>query len=161
MAAAIYYQNPCRSRLSAVAKALAIYRIEKTQKARKLEKNRKNRIRGGKNLGHSIQKIFSKFGHSSEFRVFSLENIENLALNLRPGSVYQKSSFRYGPSFPSLIGKSFFLAYFWFYVSYFWPIFSPIFWIWFFFLFCRWPRLSRFSGVRLIFEVFSGHLAMQ
>ena len=41
------------------------------------------------NLGHSIQKFFfsSKFGHSSEFRVFSLENIENLVLNLRPGSV--------------------------------------------------------------------------
>ena len=37
---------------------------------------------------HSIQKIFSKFGHSSEFRAFSLENIENLVLNLRPGSVY-------------------------------------------------------------------------
>ena len=29
------------------------------------------------NLGHSIQMIFSKFGHCSEFRVFSLENIEN------------------------------------------------------------------------------------
>ena len=41
-----------------------------------------------KNLGHSIQKIFSKFGHSYEFRVFSLENIENLVLNLRPASVY-------------------------------------------------------------------------
>ena len=41
-----------------------------------------------RNLGHSIQIIFSKFGHSSEFRVFSLENIENLVLNLRPGSVY-------------------------------------------------------------------------
>ena len=40
------------------------------------------------NLGHSIQKIFSEFGHSSGFRVFSLENIENLVLNLRPGSVY-------------------------------------------------------------------------
>ena len=40
-----------------------------------------------KNLGHSIQKIFSKFGHSSQFRVFSLENIENLVLNVRPGSV--------------------------------------------------------------------------
>ena len=51
------------------------------------------------NLGHSIQKIFSKFGHSSEFRVFSLENIENLVLNLCTGSVYLKSSFRYGPSF--------------------------------------------------------------
>ena len=49
-------------------------------------------------MGHSIQKIFSKFGHSSEFRVFSLENIENSVLNLRPGSVYSKSSFRYGPS---------------------------------------------------------------
>ena len=32
--------------------------------------------------------FFSKFGHSSEFRVFSLKNIENLVLNLRPGSVY-------------------------------------------------------------------------
>ena len=31
---------------------------------------------------------FSKFGHSSEFRAFSWENIENLVLNLRPGSVY-------------------------------------------------------------------------
>ena len=31
---------------------------------------------------------FSKFGHSSEFRVFSLEHVENLVLNLRPGSVY-------------------------------------------------------------------------
>ena len=41
-------------------------------------------------MGHSIQKIFSKFGHSSEFRVFSLENIENLVLNLRPGSDYKK-----------------------------------------------------------------------
>ena len=40
------------------------------------------------NLGHSIQKIFCKFGHSSEFRVFSLENIENLVVNLCPGSVY-------------------------------------------------------------------------
>ena len=29
------------------------------------------------NLGHSIQRILSKFGHSSEFTVFSLENIEN------------------------------------------------------------------------------------
>ena len=31
---------------------------------------------------------FSKFGHFSEFKVFSLENIESLVLNLRPGSVY-------------------------------------------------------------------------
>ena len=31
--------------------------------------------------------------------MFSLKNIENLVLNLRPGSVYLKSSFRYGPSF--------------------------------------------------------------
>ena len=34
-------------------------------------------------MGHSIHKISSKFGHSSEFRVFSLESIENLVLNLR------------------------------------------------------------------------------
>ena len=27
--------------------------------------------------------IFAKFGHSSEFRVFSLENTESLVLNLR------------------------------------------------------------------------------
>ena len=50
-------------------------------------------------MGHSIQKIFSKFGHSSEFRVLFLENIEDLVLNLCPGSVYSKSSFSYGPSF--------------------------------------------------------------
>ena len=35
-------------------------------------------------MGHSTQKIFSKFGHSSEFKVFSLENIENLVLNFAP-----------------------------------------------------------------------------
>ena len=40
------------------------------------------------NLGHSIQGNFSNFGHSFEFRVFSLENIEHLVVNLRPGSVY-------------------------------------------------------------------------
>ena len=32
----------------------------------------------------------------------TLENVENLVLNLRPGSVYLKYSFRYGPSFSSL-----------------------------------------------------------
>ena len=54
------------------------------------------------NLGHSIQKIVSKFSHSSEFRVFSLENIENLVLNLRPGSVYKKYFFSMAQVFPSL-----------------------------------------------------------
>ena len=48
-------------------------------------------IRRGKNLGHiAFRRFFSKFGNSSEFRVSSLENIENLALNLRPGSVFIK-----------------------------------------------------------------------
>ena len=36
----------------------------------------------------AFRRFFSKFDHSSEFRVFSLENIENLVLNLRPGNVY-------------------------------------------------------------------------
>ena len=34
-----------------------------------------------------FRRFYSKFGHSSEFGVFSLENIENLVLSLRPGSV--------------------------------------------------------------------------
>ena len=34
-----------------------------------------------KNLGQAFRRFFSKFGHSSDFRVFSLENIENLVLN--------------------------------------------------------------------------------
>ena len=55
-----------------------------------------------KKLGPLHSEDFSKFGHSSEFRMFSLEYIETLVLNLRPVSVYYKSSFRYGPSFSSL-----------------------------------------------------------
>ena len=48
------------------------------------------KIRRGKTWAKAFRCFFSKFGHSSEFRVFSnfsLENIENLVLNLRPGSV--------------------------------------------------------------------------
>ena len=56
-------------------------------------------VRREKPWAIAFRRFFSKFGHSSEFRVFCLENIENLVLNLRPGSVYSKSSFRYGPSF--------------------------------------------------------------
>ena len=44
-----------------------------------------------KNLGHSIQMIFfNKFGDSSEFSVYSLENIENLVLNFWSLEVFIK-----------------------------------------------------------------------
>ena len=62
-------------------------------------------LRRGK-LGPYHLEDFSKFGHSSEFQGVSLEDIENLVLNLRPGRVYLKTSFRHGPSFSSLIYKS-------------------------------------------------------
>ena len=62
----------------------------------KKPKSRKKR----KNLGHSIQKMFAKFGHSSEFRVFFLGKYREFSSEFAPWKCFIKNIiFRYGPSF--------------------------------------------------------------
>ena len=43
--------------------------------------------------------VYSKFGYSSEFRVFSLENIESLVLTCALEVFIKNLLFRYGPRF--------------------------------------------------------------